>query len=81
MLKLLTINDLLWMAITRLKSVKYLRCAYVDTDIQNVLLLWHTHTFLQLMVNRPAPTLEVGMFLKVVLSRLLTDGRYGDYRQ
>jgi hypothetical protein len=39
MLKLQTINYLLWMAITRLKSAKYLRCAYVDVDIENILLL------------------------------------------
>ena len=41
MLKLQTTNDLLWMAITRLRSAKYLRCAYVDVDVdtENIRLL------------------------------------------
>jgi len=39
MLKLQTTKYLLWMVITRLKSAKYLRCAYVDVDIENIPLL------------------------------------------
>jgi hypothetical protein len=38
MLKLQTINYVLWMVMTRLKSAKYLRCAYVDVGIENILL-------------------------------------------
>ena len=39
-----------------LDCAKYLRCAYVDVDIENILLLWDVDKFLWLMVKRQALT-------------------------
>jgi len=59
------------MAITRLKSAKYLRRAYVGVDIENIFLLWVVDKFLQLMVNKQVPIGVFSWSRNVLESRLV----------